>query len=125
MQIKALPCELPGESGLPLSRYSRQDLVDEIKRRGIVAEISGSTIWRRLDEDAIRPWRTGMFGAPRVFGRCDSTTGIEYFDKLVKQVMIEEPYPTARRVFWIVDNGSSHRGAVSVKRSEGRSRISP
>ena len=30
--------------------------------------------------------------------------------------MTAEPYASARRVFWIVDNGSSHRGAASVRR---------
>jgi len=55
MQVKAIACELPKESGQPLSRYSRQDLVREVTRRGIVAKISGRTIWRWLDEDAIRP----------------------------------------------------------------------
>ena len=30
--------------------------------------------------------------------------------------MTAEPYASADRVFWIVDNGSSHRGAASVKR---------
>jgi hypothetical protein len=30
--------------------------------------------------------------------------------------MTTEPYASADRVFWIVDNGSSHRGAASVKR---------
>jgi hypothetical protein len=30
--------------------------------------------------------------------------------------MTTEPYASADRVFWIVDNGSSHRGAVSVQR---------
>ncbi|HEV3312965.1 MAG TPA: transposase [Chloroflexota bacterium] len=30
-----------------------------------------------------------------------------------------EPYRSAKRVFWIVDNGSSHRGANSVDRLEG------
>jgi hypothetical protein len=29
---------------------------------------------------------------------------------LVDDVMSQEPYRSARRVFWIVDNGSSHRG---------------
>jgi hypothetical protein len=29
---------------------------------------------------------------------------------LVEQVMTREPYASATRVFWIVDNGSSHRG---------------
>jgi hypothetical protein len=27
-----------------------------------------------------------------------------------------EPYASARRVFWVVDNGSSHRGMASVRR---------
>ena len=197
MQVKALACELPRQSGLPLSRWSRRDLVREVLRRGIAAQISGRTLWRWLSEDAIRPWqhRSWIFprdphfqtkasrvldlyqgvwkGRPlgagdyvlsadektsiqarvrlhptvpprpkqpmrvefeyerggalaylaawdvrraRVFGRCESTTGIEPFGRLVRQVMEQEPYRSARRVFWIVDNGSSHRGAASVKR---------
>src|SRR6266542_840805 len=34
--------------------------------------------------------------------------------------MTKEPYASARRVFWIVDNGSSHRGRKSVERLERR-----
>lgn len=30
--------------------------------------------------------------------------------------MTREPYASARRVFWVVDNGSSHAGAASVER---------
>jgi hypothetical protein len=45
----------------------------------------------------------------KVFGRCEATTGIDPFDRLVEQVMTTEPYASARRVFWVVDNGSSHR----------------
>jgi hypothetical protein len=197
MQVKAIACELPKESGQPLSRYSRQDLVREVTRRGIVAKISGRTIWRWLDEDAIRPWQHRSWIFPRdpnfqtkaervldlyqglwqgqplgandyvisadektsiqarirlhptlppqpketmrvefeyerggalaylaawdvrrakVFGRCESTTGIEPFGRLVQQVMEQEPYRNAQRVFWIVDNGSSHRGAAAVQR---------
>ena len=52
----------------------------------------------------------------RVTGRCEHTTGITPFSRLVEQVMTAEPYASADRVFWIVDNGSSHRGAASVKR---------
>lgn len=52
----------------------------------------------------------------RVFGRCEATTGIEPFHRLVEQVMTRPPYNDARRVFWIVDNGSSHRGQSSVTR---------
>jgi transposase len=55
----------------------------------------------------------------RLFGRCEPTTGIAPFGRLVEQVMTTEPYASARRVFWIVDNGSSHRGRASVERLEG------
>ena len=52
----------------------------------------------------------------QVLGRCAPTTGIEPFTALVEQVMTCEPYASARRVFWIVDNGSSHNGARAVQR---------
>jgi transposase len=52
----------------------------------------------------------------RVFGRTEPTTGIVPFANLVAQVMIREPYASARRVFWITDNGSSHRGQKAVDR---------
>jgi len=55
-----------------------------------------------------------------VVGRCDTTTGIGPFDQLVDQVMAREPYRSAPRVFWIVDNGSSHRGATAVARFQDR-----
>jgi hypothetical protein len=51
-----------------------------------------------------------------VVGRCEPTTGIVPFGRLVKQVLAEEPYRSGVRLFWIVDNGSSHRGAASTKR---------
>jgi len=52
----------------------------------------------------------------QVAGRCEDTTGIAPFARLVTQVMTAEPYASADRVFWITDNGSSHRGAASVQR---------
>lgn len=52
----------------------------------------------------------------KVFGRCEASTGIGPFMRLVGQVMSQEPYRSARRVFWIMDNGSSHRGEASVQR---------
>ena len=51
-----------------------------------------------------------------VMGRCEPTTGIAPFGRLVKQVLAEEPYRSGERLFWIVDNGSSHRGEASKKR---------
>lgn len=52
----------------------------------------------------------------KVFGRCERKTGIAPFERLVDHVMHQPPYNQARRVFWIMDNGSSHRGARCVAR---------
>jgi hypothetical protein len=52
----------------------------------------------------------------KLFGRLEPTTGVAPFGRLVDQVMRQEPYRSAQRVFWVVDNGSSHRGAASVRR---------
>jgi len=52
----------------------------------------------------------------QVTGRCEDTTGIAPFARLVAQVMSTEPYASASRVFWITDNGSSHRGAAAAGR---------
>jgi transposase len=52
----------------------------------------------------------------RVTGRCEDTTGIKPFSRLVEQVMSMQPYASADRVFWITDNGSSHRGTRSITR---------
>jgi hypothetical protein len=49
----------------------------------------------------------------KIFGRCEQSTGIDPFLRLVEQVMSKEPYRSAPRVFWIMDNGSSHRGSAS------------
>ena len=51
-----------------------------------------------------------------VMGRCEPKTGIEPFGRLVQQVMGRPEYGQAPRVFWVADNGSSHRGAASVRR---------
>ncbi len=56
----------------------------------------------------------------QVFGRCAASTGIEPFMALAEQVMTQEPYASAKRVFWIVDNGSSHRGQAAIDRLAGR-----
>jgi hypothetical protein len=199
--VKALACELPCEKEMPLSRFSSSDIAKEAVKRGIVARISGSTVWRWLHAEAIKPWqyRSWIFprdpnfeqkagrvldlyhgvwdgipleaneyvvsadektsiqarirkhssepGGPgrpmrveheyerggafaylaawdvrraRLFGHCAAKSGIAPFDKLVARVMSREPYRSAKRVFWIVDNGSSHRGRKSVKRLQRR-----
>ena len=56
----------------------------------------------------------------KVFGRCERKTGIAPFERLVGHVMHQPPYNQARRVFWIMDNGSSHRGARCVARLQAK-----
>jgi DDE superfamily endonuclease len=195
--VKSLACELPSRLGVPLSRLHVPDLRELAIERGIVAEVSGKTIWRWLSEDAIKPWRHRSWIFPRdpdfeakagraldlyarewegkplgdddfvissdektsiqarvrchqslppgprramrveheyeragalqylaawdvhrakIFGRCEPATGIEPFGRLAGQVMATEPYASARRVFWVVDNGSSHRGNAACQR---------
>ncbi len=53
-----------------------------------------------------------------LFDRIEAKTGIEPFGRLVEQVMTTEPYASARTVYWIVDNGSSHAGNASIERIE-------
>lgn len=183
--------------GVPLSRLSIAELHKEVTGRGIVAQVSGMTLWRWLSQDAIKPWRYRSWIFPRdpkfnekagrildlyggfwenkpldprdyvisadektsiqarkrkhdsngpkprrvmrieheyerkgawaylatwdinrakIFGRCEEKNGIAPFDRLVNQVMSQEPYISAKRVFWIIDNCSSHRGERSVER---------
>lgn len=197
MEIKALACQLPKDLGLPFSRLGRAQIAEEAVQRGIVASISGATVWRWLHADAIRPWCYRSWIWPRdprfeekagrvldlyhgtwegedlgpddyvvcadektsiqarkrviptvppvsgyagrveheyerrgalayvaawdvrrakVFGLCRPKTGIESFHSLVDVVMSQEPYRSARRVFWVTDNGSSHRGQPAIKR---------
>jgi hypothetical protein len=201
VEIKALACELPARRGLPLARWSVAELRREAIAHGIVAQISGTTLWRWLSQDALRPWRHRCWIFPRdpnfaakagpildlyqrrwkgavlgprdyllctdektsiqarrrthrplppapgrpayveheyvrkgawaylaawdvhhakLFGRCEHKTGIAPFERLVAQVMRQEPYRTARRVFWIADNGSSHRGNSASARLRAR-----
>jgi transposase len=51
-----------------------------------------------------------------VIGTIAPKTGIEPFAELVQKVMSTEPYASATRVFWVVDNGSSHNGQRSIER---------
>ena len=65
VQVKALACELPAKHGLPLSRWSTSDLVQQVQQSGLLASVSGSTLWRWLHEDAIRPWLHRSWIFPR------------------------------------------------------------
>lgn len=201
IEVKALACELPATTGIPLSRWSTAEIARQVRSVGLVATISDKTIWRWLHEDAIRPWQHRPWLFPRdpqfltkasrildlyervwdgkrlkadefvlsadektsiqarhrrhrtrpahpgaamkveheykrcgawaylaamdvhrakFFGRCVPKSGIAPFDCLVEQVMKQPPYNEARRVFWIVDNGTSHRGPKSALRLKNK-----
>jgi hypothetical protein len=55
-----------------------------------------------------------------VLGRCEAKTGIVPFGRLVDDVLARPPYAEAERLFFIVDNGSSHRGKASIQRMRKR-----
>lgn len=65
MEVKAIACELPATSGVPLSRWSVGEVAREAMDRGLVAEISGTTVWRWLGEDALRPFYHRSWIFPR------------------------------------------------------------
>jgi hypothetical protein len=52
----------------------------------------------------------------RLIGSVADRTGIVPFMDLVNKVMTTEPYASARTVYWVVDNGSSHNGQRSIDR---------
>ena len=84
---------LPANSNRPI-RFE-----NDYKREGTVAYLSALDVF-----------------SGRIFGRVDAKTGIVPFQKLVDLVMGQEPYACADRVFWIVDNGSSHYTTTFPKR---------
>ena len=65
VQVKALACELPHRLGLPLSRLSIEEIRQHVISQGLVAEISGATLWRWLSSDALRPWQHRSWIFPR------------------------------------------------------------
>ena len=79
----------------------------------------------RLEHEYVRKGTLAYLAAwdvhrAAVFDRCEPTTGIVPFGRLVEQVMSQEPYASAQRVFWVVDNGSSHRGEQTEVRLRAR-----
>jgi len=75
----------------------------------------------RVEFEYERGGTLAYFGAydvhrAHLMGQVAPSTGIAPFADLVATVMTTEPYASARRVFWVVDNGSSHAGRASVER---------
>ena len=76
---------------------------------------------RRVEFEYTRGGTLAYFAAydvhqAQVIGQVAPKTGIEPFAELVTAVMTREPYASAKRVFWVVDNGSSHNGQRSIDR---------
>ncbi|MCA1835309.1 MAG: IS630 family transposase [Actinobacteria bacterium] len=76
---------------------------------------------RQVEFEYVRGGTLAYFAAydvhhARVLGTIAPKTGIEPFTELVAHVMTTEPYASARRVFWVADNGSSHAGQASIDR---------
>ena len=92
----------------PSSGARGQRVEHTYERRGALTYLAALDIGRRGGR------------RPQIFGRSEPRGGIEPFDRLVRQVMAKQPYASARRVFWVVDNGSSHRGQRSIERLERR-----
>jgi hypothetical protein len=65
VEVKRIACERPMDAGVPVARWSLADLRREVLARGLVAMVSGTTLWRWLDADAIRPWRHRSWLFPR------------------------------------------------------------
>jgi len=56
VSVKTLACQLPKDFGLPFSKLTHEEIARQAEKQGIVASISGKTVWRWLSKDAIRPW---------------------------------------------------------------------
>src|SRR6266550_3276816 len=65
VQVKALACELPAQHNVPLSRWSLDELTRHVCQSGLVAQLSQTTVWRWLHQDAIRPWQHRCWIFPR------------------------------------------------------------
>jgi transposase len=108
-----------GEDEYVLSADEKSQLQALARRHPELPPGPGRT--RRVEFEYTRGGTLAYFGAydvhrARLLDTIAPTTGIVWFEKLVAKVMTTEPYASASRVFWIVDNGSSHAAATSVQR---------
>ena len=92
--IKALAYELSATCGVPLSHWHVPDLARAAVERGIVASISGTTIWRWLSADAIRPWqhRSWVFPRDPDFAEKASRMLDLYQRRFAKETLVEKDF---------------------------------
>jgi transposase len=113
--------ELLGEDDYVISADEKSQL--QALRRCHPGLASGPDRTRRVEFEYERGGTLAYFAAydvhqAKVIGQIAAKTGIEPFTTLVTEVMRTEPYASARRVFWVVDNGSSHNGKRSIDRMQ-------
>ena len=82
MTVKALACELPAETGVPLSRWSAPDLAVEAVARGVVESISASTVRRWLAGDALKPWQHRSWIQATLTFQCHEGLPVELTDHI-------------------------------------------
>lgn len=95
-QLQALHRRHPGLAAGP-GRVPRVEF--EYRRGGTLAYLAAYDVHRA-----------------RLIGTVAEKTGIVPFMELADAVMTIEPYASAKTVYWVVDNGSSHYGQRSVDR---------
>ncbi len=108
-----------GEDEYVISADEKSQLQALRRRHPSLPPTAGRT--RRVEFEYTRGGTLAYFAAydvhrAHVIGQIAPKTGIVPFEDLVSQVMSTEPYASARRVFWVVDNGSSHNGQRSIDR---------
>jgi hypothetical protein len=64
-EIKALACELPAQTDVPLARWSCPELAREAVTRGVCERVPASTVRRWLAQDATKPWQHRPWIFPR------------------------------------------------------------
>jgi hypothetical protein len=112
-----------GDGDLVISTDEKTSIQARRRRHPTLAPAPHRTM--RVEHEYVRRGAWAYLAAwdvhrAKIHGRCERTTGIAPFTRLVSQVMRQEPYRSARRVFWIMDNGSSHRGQACVQRLQKR-----
>ena len=63
--VVALACQLPGATGVPLSRWTGPELLAEVTRAGADDELSASSVLRILAEHPVKPWQYRSWICPR------------------------------------------------------------
>jgi transposase len=64
--VVALACQLPADTGVPLSRWTGPELAAELVAQGLVSgPVSASSVLRILAENPVRPWRYQSWIFPR------------------------------------------------------------